>query len=610
LGVILHQLATGRHPMPLVTDEERLGGKSAPVNHPWNSVIQRCLDPDPEERFPSADKVALALAPPTRRWLLAGAVAAALSLFAAGVTYWSTAAPVESVRLAVLPLRAGAAEAPLRDKTYREVIQRVSQLKGDQRKSLETVSLDGILRGRVDSVEKAQADLGATHVLHGTIEKENDQMKLRALLTDARSKVNVKEWTAIYGPGEERYLPVALASMVTGALRLPPVAAALNPSARSDYTAGLLQLRRDSSIAAAVASFERAVQADPDSPLAYAGLAEAQWFQYFTTRQRLWLERSAESARQAERRNSDFAQIHRVAGLHLANGGFYEHASAEYRRAIELEPGDAENYRRLGQVYEKNSQKAEALTAFQTAVTLQPDYHRTHLELGAYHYNRGDYLRAVEPLKIAVDLAPDEPNVRFALGGTYIYLGMYAEAEQQLRVAVAREEASKPLHSLGLALMYQARDKDAIEYFLRALRRTPDSFLSCMYLGIAYRRTNQSAEAALANRRGLELTEGEMAKNPRDGYVRAIRGYFAALLGDRIRAESETAQALTLAPDDAETRWVALLTYEFLGLRNASLSVLGSSSRSQLMDISRWPDLAPLHHDSRFLELLANSNQN
>src|SRR5262249_49346239 len=162
------------------------------------------------------------------------------------------------------------------------------------------------------------AMLGATHALRGRIEKEGDRATLIAILTDARSHVDVKQWKASYSAGEERYAPVALAGMVTGAFHLTPpaVAATVNAAARQDYAAGLAYRRRDSSIPAALAAFERAVAADPDSPLTHAGLAEAQWFKYFLTKDRAWLDRSAESARQAERRNPDLAPVHRVVGLH------------------------------------------------------------------------------------------------------------------------------------------------------------------------------------------------------------------------------------------------------------------------------------------------------
>lgn len=612
LGVILYELASGGRPeQPEGGGGDWLGWKPPAVHPKWDRILQRCLDPDPARRFRDADAVAQALAPPrTRRWLLAAAAAAVLAVVTGAVTYQRTIAPRESVRLAVLPFESGGAADALAGRLWREVADQVGRLTGNQQTDLKVIPVNNVLRKHADSVEKASAVLGATHVLRGTIKKENDQVILQAFLTDARSRADVKEWSAKYGVVEERYIPAVLASMVTATFHLPPlaIAATVKAAARGDYMAGLAYLRRDSTIPAALASFERAVHADADSALAYAGLAEAQWFEYFLTKQRAWLDRSAESAREAERRNLDLAQVHRVAGLHLANVGFYEQASAEYRRAIELGPDDAENYRRLGQVYEKNNQKGEALGAFQAAVSVQPDYYRAHFELGAYHYNRGDYTRAVGPLKKALDLAPEEPNVRFGLGATYSNLGMYREAEQQLRSAVALDESPNTLHALGLTLMYQGRDQEAIAYFSRTLRRNPDRYLSWMYLGIAYRRTNRTAESGDANRRGRDAAEAEMARNPRDGYVRSIRGYFAAALGDRVRSESETAQALSLAPDNAETRWIAILTYEALGEREASLAVLSRSSRPQLMDITRWPDVADLGQDPRLLHLLLALN--
>ena len=53
-----------------------------------------------------------------------------------------------------------------------------------------------------------------------------------------------------------------------------------------------------------------------------------------------------------------------------------------------------------------------------------------------------------------------------------------------------------------------------------------------VHLGIAYRRMSRTAESSEANRRGGEIAEAEIARDPRNGYVRSIRGYFGAALGD------------------------------------------------------------------------------
>ena len=50
----------------------------------------------------------------------------------------------------------------------------------------------------------------------------------------------------------------------------------------------------------------------------------------------------------------------------------------------------------------------------------------------------------------------------------------------------------------------RSKDREAIPYFLRSLELRPQSPLSWMYLGIAYRRLHRNTEAESANRRGLK----------------------------------------------------------------------------------------------------------
>jgi hypothetical protein len=127
-----------------------------------------------------------------------------------------------------------------------------------------------------------------------------------------------------------------------------------------------------------------------------------------------------------------------------------------------------------------------------------------------------------------------------------------------------------------------------------------------MYLGICYHRMHRMTEAGQANRWGLQIVEAELANNPRNGNVRGFLAYFSASLGESHRAESEIAQAIQLSPNDINVRSIAVWTYEVLGRRNDALTILNASSAELLADISGWRDLADLHRDSRFTQLLAS----
>jgi serine/threonine protein kinase/Flp pilus assembly protein TadD len=615
LGIILFELISGRRPFepdlpaPSLSPEESVDRKPPPVNPRWDRILVKCLDPDPAGRFRDVEQVAEALAPGrTRQWLLVAAAAAVLAIGSGFFTYERAKAPQESVRLAMLPFQSGHDTASLSDGMFREAAAQLAPLKGSAHTKLTIVPSSAILQSQADTPEKARALLGVTHVLRATLGGSNENIVLQASLTDTRSGVNIKDWQAEYTSGELRYAAAALAGLVTKTLRIPPpvTGATVNAAAQSDYSQGLTYLRRDSGINTALSLMERAVAADPDSALTHAGLAEAEWFKYHLTNDKLWLDRSTESERQAERRNPDPAPVHRIAGLLLAASGRYEQAEAEYLRAIELDPDNGDAYRRLGMAYQASNRFDEALGAYKKAIQVQPDYFKPYQNLGDFYFQRANYNEAINPFRKAVELAPDEPVLHFALGTTWANLGRFAEAESELRSTVQLRETPDALEALGKTLMYESREREAIPYFLSALKFSPRRILSWMELGNCYRRTKQVDEAERANRRGLELAETELARNPRDGRVRAWLAYLCARLGDRQRAESEIAQALQLASNGPLMRGQAAVTYEALGLRDATLSVLSDAPPELLADLSRWPDLADLQKDSRFSQLVAS----
>jgi tetratricopeptide (TPR) repeat protein len=256
--------------------------------------------------------------------------------------------------------------------------------------------------------------------------------------------------------------------------------------------------------------------------------------------------------------------------------------------------------------HDSNNEHEKALASFLRAIEVDPSYYRNHQAVGSYFYNRASYEQASKYFARAVELAPEEPTAYFALSTAHAALGRFEEAEKELRHALVFGETANVLNALGAVLMYMGREQEAVQHFTRALARFPERYLWWMNLGTAYRRLNLRTDAERANRRGLELVEAEMKKDPRNGYVRSCLAYLSAWLGDRRRAESEVAQALQLAPGDSDTRRMAVKAYEALGRREDSLAVLSTSPAQVVADVGRYPDLADLQKDSRFQALLTS----
>ena len=607
LGVMLYEMAAGERPYPREMQwQERLKHKPATVGHGWDFILQTCLDADLAKRYLNAGEVAAALEPSRAlRWWLAAAAAVALAAISGLITFQRATAPKETVRLALLPFQASQDIANLAGMLSRNAAVELARLKGNSQTKFVFIP--------------DRKETGANRALHGTLEtaprdaesagQGNQDVILHVYLTDTGSGATTKDWTMRYKTQELRYAPEALAGMVTSALHIPPLAAnaTVNPAARQDYLAGLADVRADIKPGEAVALLERAVAADPDSPLAWAGLAEAQWRQYLVAREATWKGKTEESVRQAELRDPDLPEVHLISGLLKADAGSYELAVADYKRAIELQPKNGDAHRRLGMSYDKNGQLNDALAELQKATQVQPDNVRNYRELGTFFTHRGRYADALTEFQKMAAVAPDLPDSHYVLGIALENLDRFAEAERELRTAIRLRDSANAENAIAVILLHTGKNEEASSAYRQAIALGPETVRLWYGLGLSYGRAGRDGDAKAAFRQGMELAENNLAGDARNGRERAYLAYFAARLGNGHQAQSEIAQALRLSPDDADTCGLAVLTYEALGRREQTLSFLTSLPpdlvRSMLPQLREYPELADLRRNPRFLVL-------
>jgi serine/threonine protein kinase len=592
LGVVLTELLTGRRPFPPhVPLEERLTRKPA-VRSPgkWGRATTRCLEPDPKRRFQNGGEVATALEPSV--WHLY-ATAALLIVAAALAAYRYATAPKEIVRLAMPAILTSSADlAPAAAKLSAETAKQLARIRG----------------GNAARYSFSPAIKNPTHVLRTKFSRQDGKLLLHAQLTDSRSRLNVKDWMASYGPGEERYIPFALAGMVTASLKLPPLAiAAVNAAASKDYWSGMWYVRWDGGVDRALDYLEKAAEEDPDSPLTLAGLAEARWFKFFDSNDLMWLEAAKDAEHRAESRDPDSAAVHKAQGILFNYEGSYNLAEAEYRRAIEIDPDSSDVHRRLAMTYESDRQRDRAEGEYKEAIAKDPNYYRPYRDFGAFYGTGSQYNQAAKYYEKAVELAPNEPAPRYTLAIAYANSGRYQEAQAQLTISIAVRATRAAVNQLAMTQLYLSQNQAAIESLNRAMNLpaagTPEYAL-LMYRGIAYDRLGMREAARSDYAAGRQKALEDFTRQPNNGPVEAAVAYLDAALGDA-RAQSEADTARALSPDDDSTRWRAVLTYERLRLRSKTFEALSTASPEQLADFSRWPDLKDLQSDLRFKDLLA-----
>ena len=598
-GVILHELVVGSRPA---------AGRVAhgiPIH--WRRVIGRCLQPEPGKRFAAASQVLKSIAGPRRRWVWAAILLPLLALLIPDVRQAAGWTP-PAVRLAVLPFEAEDETTSLASGLLTDVSDRLASSGG----KLLVIPLADTARDNVRTPEQAKSLFNATHVLRGKMRKNGPTLAVSAAVLEVESGAVVREFSHEYRMSELTLVAKAISGTVAAGLHLrePSRAETVAPQAYPSYVQGVYHMRRDTESAdAAIPLFKTAIELDPNSPLPYAGLAEAQLQNHKRKKGGKWLDLAQASVREAEARNPDSVPVRLAAGLLKLTVGLYDKSAEDFIRAIELDPKSGEGYRRLGYLYQLMNRPANALATYRQAIQVEPNYYRPYIDLANFYFSRAQYHDAEGQYRKLFEVAPELPAGHNGLGLALMEMGRYAEAETEFRAALRVHISANYLNNLGAVLARQGRDAEAVELYQQGIEKGADSPLSYLNLADAQRRLKRDVEAASAYRTALELGDSDMLEDPRNGLARSSVAYACARLGDTKRAEREIAQAIKFGPNNATVQRLAVQTYETLNQREKSLEILASISPVLLSSLSRLSDLAGLSQDPRFMELLTKNTK-
>ncbi|MFO0757986.1 MAG: protein kinase [Byssovorax sp.] len=342
------------------------------------SVVMRCMARDPGERFGSAGEVATALASitlPAAAVALEGA-APPRSIPATPPLFEAPGAGKKSV--AVLPFRnAGPPEHDyLADGLTEDVIDVLSMTGG-----LEVRSRGMAMRykGAERDPREIGREFGVSVVVEGTVRRAGSIVRISARLVSVRDGVQL--WARRFERPEPEVLALgddtarAVAEALTLAVgeRLAP--AAVDPEAMDLYLRARAAYHRhfdDTSGAAYLGLFERALALAPDNPRLLAGYAMA--------RARVWTSapevRAAaeQAAAHAAARAPDVPETHLAVATVRYQSGEAKLAVPALRRALALQPSNADAHELLGRILAETRLCEHARRHLTTALTLEPDH--------------------------------------------------------------------------------------------------------------------------------------------------------------------------------------------------------------------------------------------
>lgn len=152
------------------------------------------------------------------------------------------------------------------------------------------------------------------------------------------------------------------------------------------------------------------------------------------------------------------APHHFVLGYVFQGAGRLAEAEAAYRRAIELDPNDAQVHNNLGNVLRDLDRAAEAEAEFRRALALNPRSANAHVNIGNMLRRRGELAEAEASYRHAIAIKPDLAEAFDNLGVALQDQGRLDEAEAAYRAAIAaRPDFANAHKNLGLVLLLSGR---------------------------------------------------------------------------------------------------------------------------------------------------------
>jgi adenylate cyclase len=264
-------------------------------------------------------------------------------------------------------------------------------------------------KGRSPRVQDVGRELGVSYVVEGSVRRSAERVRVTVQLVEVESGNHL--WAERYDRDLEDIFAVqdevtqAIVAALPGRLDAAEFEKGRRQATESqsayDYLLrGEWFLQRGGPAdGEALAMFENATEADPNSARAYARIAA--WHAFSIYSHEIPTDTAFEKARDyAERAleldDSD-AKVHALAATAYLNLGEHERAQSHIERAMTLNPNDVEVLYRLGAVAAYHGKPQEGLDWMQKAMRLDPFYPDSKLEpLFDACYMLGAYEKAID----------------------------------------------------------------------------------------------------------------------------------------------------------------------------------------------------------------------
>jgi serine/threonine protein kinase len=217
----------------------------------------------------------------------------------------------------------------------------------------------------------------------------------------------------------------------------------------------------------AIELLERATKEDPTFAPAYAALAKAYVEKLFTyDPQEEWDERAFVALEKARALDPGLAKIYVVKGnLLWTRDRRWPHmdAMADYKRALAIDPNNAEALNELAKVLFHIGRMDEAVANFERALEIDSAYINPRFRLGLTEMLRGNYARSLELLRM-LPVGSHGSSLIALMALNLHYLGRTEEGQRVLDAANEDERTDSDFSSIQAIFHAFAGNREAAEH--------------------------------------------------------------------------------------------------------------------------------------------------
>jgi serine/threonine-protein kinase len=553
-GTVFYEMATGKRPFrdkiatALAADIQT----QAPVpprqlnpeiSRGLEEVILKCLEKDPQNRYQSArelgnaleqlSSVTLELRTLLARYLsfrLVGFASVCLVLVSFAGAYFVRRQfwirpPQEKIILAVLPfenLNRDPQEDYFCDGLTDEMINQLGRLV-PQRLGVIARTSAMQYKGSHKRVDQIGKELNVSYILETSVRREGAKVRIATQLVHVRDQSTLWTETYNYDVASIFSLEADVSRRIAGSLALrllhdqqvarPQVT---NVEAYDAYLQGRYHWNKGSTEEARKARqyFEQALRIDPNYAPGYAALAGYGATDELPTK--VGMAKAKEYALKALELDPSLTQGHTaLAGIRFYGDWDWSGAEREFKRALELNPNDAEAHRVYSFYLVALGRFDEAIAEVQRAQDLDPVSLLTSVNAGWTFYFARQYDRAIEKCKKALELDESSDGAHACLGQSYRAQGMREEAIAEAERAVALS-GDNPARLVALARTYAAFGKqpEANKLLTKLREQAKLRYVSPYLLAMTYVSLSDDDQA---------LAALEQAYEQRDGYLVSLK---------------------------------------------------------------------------------------